>query len=218
MITKYFEDVLGVKTVPEVRDEGKGYRMWDDGGVETSVGEFLYGLVSAVKPDNILETGLYSGISCSYLAQGIKDNGFGQIDSVEFEKQHIDRASQRLIKLGLDSFVNIHCISSLDFKPTRQYQIILLDTEPNLRFQELVNFYPYLEPGGFVFIHDLPRNFCQGNFNPDHPEIKSWPFGDLPIEIKNWLKDGDLVRFNLPSPRGMCGFYKPREDDYRPNS
>ena len=104
--------------------------------------------------------------------------------------------------------------SSLDYIPTGYYELMFLDTEPDIRFKELVRFYPYLSYGGFVGIHDLPRSFCKGNINPDHPEIKDWPFGPVPDEMKKLMKNGELIKFHLPSPRGMVWFYKPRKDDY----
>jgi len=212
MITKYFEEILGQKTVPEVTDNR--YKMFDDGGVEAELGDFLYGLVRVVKPKNVLETGLYSGISASYMAKGLQDNGEGHLISIEFEAMHVERAKSRLLKLNLLPYVTVEHTSSLTFNPQNTFQIILLDTEPNIRFQELVRYFPYLDEGGFMFIHDLPRNMCQGNFNTDHPEIKSWPFGDIPSEMKKLFDEKKLIRFHLPSPRGMVGLYKPRKDDY----
>ena len=208
MITKYFEEKLGIKTVPEVTDER--WRMWDDGGVECEVGEFFYGLVRMSKPETVLETGLYHGISASYIAQALHDNSHGKLVSIEYERQHIETSKKRLITLGLNDRVLIHHVSSLDFAPSYKFDIMLLDTEPQIRFQELVKFYPFLEDGGYVFIHDAPRNLCQGNVNPDHPEISSWPFGDVPEEMKKL----NLVKFHFGTPRGLAGFYKPHPDDY----
>lgn len=66
-----------------------------------------------------------------------------------------------------------------------------------------------------MFIHDLPRGFCIGNVNPDHPEMKNWPFGIIPERIEQLMKDRLLVPFHLPNPRSMTGFYKARSDDYQ---
>ena len=64
---------------PEVSDwTGKNFMMFDDGGVELEVGEFLYGLVRVMKPENILTTGVYTGISDMYIAQALVDNGTGK--------------------------------------------------------------------------------------------------------------------------------------------
>lgn len=219
MITKHFELLLNKKVVPEVRDEGKGYSMWDDGGVEAEVGVFLYGMVRVLKPKLILETGLYTGVSCSYMAQGLSDNGFGCITSVEYEQVHINTARERMGRLGLDRFVNFNLSDSLEFNPnlldTEKFGLVLLDTELHLRFKELVKFFPMIEEGGYIFIHDMPVTLCQGNVNPDHPEFKNWPVGEIPQEVTNWVKDGQLRPIYFPSPRGLMGFYKSRSDEHK---
>ena len=67
------------------------------------------------------------------------------------------------------------------------------------------------QEGGFIIIHDLPEDMCQGNINPDHPDFPSWPYGNLPEEMKQFLKEQKLIRFNLPTPRDISIFYKPTE-------
>ena len=218
MITKHFERILNKQVVPEIRDEGKGYSMWDDGGVEAEVGTFLYGLVRMIKPKLILETGLYTGVSCSYMAQGLNDNGYGKIDSVEYEQAHINTARERISRLNLQNFVNFNKCDSMNFNPqlldTERYDLILLDTEMNLRLHELIKFYPYLRDGGFVFIHDMPPSVCVGNINSDHPDFINWPVGIIPEEVKSFVKEGKLRPMFFPNPRGMLSFYKPRPDEY----
>lgn len=203
-----------LKTLPEITDNGNGYKMVDTGAIEVELGEFLYGLVRVMKPKRVLTTGVYTGISDLFIAGALKENGFGHTDAIEFESRHIERAKSLWMEHGVNDCITAHLMSSLDFKPHGEYELMFLDTEPDIRFQELVNFYPHLAGGGFVGIHDLPRNMCQGNTNPDHPEIESWPFGNIPDIMKVWLTDELLVKFHLPSPRGMVWFYKPREDDY----
>lgn len=218
-ITAKFKRVLAEETLPEARDEGKGYEMWNDGSVEVEVGEFFYGLTRLLKPNLVLETGSYKGVALSYIAEALKDNGYGKIDTLEYDFTHIKESRDRISRLALEGYVNFVQTDSLRFEPKiepEQYDMILLDTEPNIRFQELVKYYKYLKPGGYLFIHDLPKAWCQGNINPDHPELPSWPYGDVPEEIKHWLNDRDLVKFSFPNPREMCGFQKRDPRDYQP--
>lgn len=216
MITKYFLERCNelLKQVPEYRDEGLGYTAFNDGSTECEVGEFLYGMVKILKPRMILETGTYKGVSSSYMAQGLKDNNTGFIDTFEIEQQHLDTSKQLWTVLDLLPWIKPHLQPAQDFQPTCNYELMFLDSEPNIRWGELVKFFPNLREGGYVFIHDVPLSLCQENVNPDHPEIKSWPFGDLPSEIKQWVKNGELRPIHLPNPRGMLGFYKPRKDEY----
>lgn len=211
-----------IKLQPEVSDTTGRYMMFDDGGVETEVGEFLYGFVRIMKPKDILETGTYSGISTMYMAQGLIDNGeifegrYGLVKTLEFEQYHLSRARNLWNSMGLDMVVGTHLGNSLKYQPDRNYQFILLDTEPQQRFAELLKFYPFLDQGGYIAIHDLPNTLCQGNLNPDHPEMKSYPYGDVPEEMANLIKDGNLRLFHFPTPRGITFFYKPKAEDYRP--
>ena len=212
MITDYISEVLGVNPVPEVR--GEEYQMWDDGGVECAVGEFLWAMTRLLRPNYVLETGVYHGWSSSYIGCALNENNKGYLDAVEYEIKHIQTSKEKWQKLKIDKRIVEHHISSLEFTPKHNYELIFLDTEPQIRFQELVRFYPYLNEGGYVFIHDTPRNLTLGNINPDHPEFKSWPFGDLPEEINIWVQIKQLIPFHLPSPRGLIGFYKRHKDDY----
>lgn len=207
MITQYFKD-KGLKFIPESTD--KLFTCIDDGGVEVESGEFLYGLVRRLKPQKVLTTGVYTGVSDLYIAQALKDNGFGEITALEFESTHIKRAREMWERMGVSSFIRTVLTDSLKFEPKETYQFMFLDTEMHLRFHELVRFYPNLEQGGFILIHDMPRSLCQGNVNTDHPDFKHWPVGELPDEF-NKLK---LNRFHFGSARGMVGYYKLHKDDY----
>lgn len=195
--------------------ESNGYLSFDDGGVECSVGELLYSFIRILRPKRTIETGLYSGISLMYVAQALRDNGEGHAESLEYETLHIQRSKERIIKMDLQEWVTIIQADSREFQPQGVYDFIFLDTEPSYRFMELEKFYPHLAPGGYIGIHDLPPSFCQGNFNPDHPEMKSYPFGDVPPLMKELLQTGKLVKSHFPSPRGFVMFYRPKEEDYR---
>ncbi|MFA5937118.1 MAG: class I SAM-dependent methyltransferase [Candidatus Paceibacterota bacterium] len=196
----------------EVSDPTKRYTMADSGGVELEVGEFLYGLVRVLKPNRVLTTGIYSGISDMYIARAMKDNGFGHSYAVEYEPQHIARAKKLWDAVGVSDVIDTFLMDSRNFVPEGKYELMFLDTEPQLRFGELERFLPYLVEGGFVGIHDLPRTFCQGNTVEG---MEHWPFGKFPETLKEniteWLT---LSKFHLPNPRGCVFFYKRHQEDY----
>ncbi len=187
------------------------------GSLETEVGEFMYGLVRMTKPTWILETGTYHGISASYMADALKDNkleiGHGGIVTLEYESRNLEIAKDLFYKLGVDQWVYAELQDSLTYVPGTMYDLIWLDTEPNLRFKELIKYFPFLKPGGFVFIHDLHPHMCQTGIEMNG--VHNWPYGDLPEQIKNWLKDGELVKWHFRTPRGLSGFYKPGLNDYK---
>lgn len=198
--------------MPEVTDAR--FSQVDTGAVEVETGELLYGFIRRMKPDAVLSTGTYTGISDLYLAQALKDNGFGHLWAVEFEQFHIDRANKLWQEQGVSEQITSIKADSRDFKPDKQYQFMFLDTELNLRFGELVRFYDNLDEGGFVLIHDMPRNLCQGNVNPDHPEIPNWPVDVLPPEFKKLLDERKLMPFYFAGARGLAGYYKPHKEDF----
>lgn len=218
MLTKYIvEKSQGIlRTVPEYRDEGNGYLAFNDGSVECEVADFLYGMVRILKPKMVFESGTYKGISSAYIAQGLKDNNRGVLDTCEINDLHIETSKQLWTMLEVfPKWVKPHRIESLKFEAVCNYDLMFLDSEPNLRFHELVRFYPHLSEGGYAFIHDCPPSLTQGNVNPDHPEIESWPFGNLPEEIKQWVREGKLRVIHFPNPRGMIGLYRVRRDEYK---
>lgn len=212
MITEYFLEKLGQKELePEPSDSR--YRCWNTGGVEREVGEFLYGLVRMIKPKNILETGTHKGIAASYMAQALKENESGHMETIEYEPSHVQSSKQRFNDLQLNEQITIYERSSIGFTPDKNYQIIFLDTEPQIRFQEFVEFSKFLEPGGIMMIHDL---------HPHMNQVESehgfgWPYGAIPQEMKDLLnKEYSKVHFR--TPRGLSLFYKKGPDDYEPSN
>lgn len=210
MITKYF---LELDNSEPLYKEGN-YTSMNSGSTESEVGEFLYGMVKILKPTKILETGTYHGWSSAYMAQGLKENGLGHLDTVEFEAQHIATSKERWKKLGVLEYITVINQDLRQFSLHGQFDLMFLDSEPQMRFGELVRFFSNLNPGGYVFLHDLPRTMCQGRVNPDHPEFESWPWGNLPDEIRQWVKEGILRPMYFSNPRGMVGFYKRHQEDY----
>lgn len=198
---------------PEASAPKGPYSMADSGGVECEVGEFLYGLTRVLKPQRVLTTGIYTGVSDMYIAQALRDNGFGHSWAVEYEPTHLNRAVRLWQNVGVANVITPILESSLAFQPEFQYELMFLDTEPQTRFAELERFFPHLAPGGYVGIHDLPRSFCQGNTVNG---MEHWPFGPVGPFFQHLLKSGQLVKFHLPNPRGCVFFYRPLIEDYKP--
>lgn len=186
---------------------------FNDGGIECETGEFFYGLVRLVKPENVLETGTHKGVGASYIGKALKDNKLGHLTTIEFLPELYNEALSRIRKLGLNDQVTNVFGDVRNHLPSVRYDIILLDTEPDLRFGELVQFYRFLKPGGFIFIHDLHRHMSQEKVNSDHPP--GWPFGEIPDWVKELVKVGELRPFHVTTPRGFTGFYKAHEKDYQ---
>lgn len=188
-----------------------GFTSFNDAGLETEVGEFIYGLLRVLKPSKVLETGTHVGVGASYLGTALKDNNGGHLDTVEFLIENYNQAVKRMKDMELNDFVTVHFGDVKDFKPTGKYDFILLDTEPQTRFAEFEKFYPFLKEGGFIFIHDLHRHMHQ---IPNLEHGFAWPFGLIPDFITDRVLERSVRPFHLPTPRGLTGFYKVSSADY----
>ena len=60
------------------------WSMYDSMTAEAEVLEFLRTLVTTVKPELVVETGSFLGVSTLWIAEGMKANGFGKIVSCEY--------------------------------------------------------------------------------------------------------------------------------------
>lgn len=190
----------------EVSDPTYRYKMFNDGSTEVEVAEFLYSLVRLTKPLEILETGTYKGVSSLYMAQGVIDNGFGKLTTLEIDLTVLNEAKKLWDACGVSSVINSLLQRSTDVQDNLQYDLAFLDTEPGIRFEELKMFYPHVKEGGFILIHDLHPHL--GLSNVENNGMMNWPYGDFRPFFGDLIKDGSLVTVNFRSPRGFTLFYK----------
>ena len=199
-----------LKAQPEVSPGFSDYSMFNSGGVEGEVGEFLYGFVRLTKPDCILETGTHRGISTLYMAAALKENAKGHIWTLEIFDENI-KASRALWRdTGVDSFATCLKQDSLSYRPEGMFDILFLDSEPQYRFDEFVNFYPHLKPGGFIFIHDLHPNLGLSDVVVNG--MRNWPYGDFREKFGEHILDHSLQTFSFFTPRGFTVFQKTAPD------
>ncbi len=190
---------LNLNILPEPTDSR--YSIYNTGSVEMEVGEFLYGFIRMIKPEAILETGTYKGVSAALMGLALKENGFGKLTTVEYEPSHYRDATSMFSALGLDKFITALYQDANTLQTTdNKFDFIFLDTEPHLRFGEFLRFWHSLKPGGFIGIHDLGAHMGQtGNVVND---MKDWPFGTMPDEMKKiYREECENIHFN--TPRGL---------------
>lgn len=189
-----------------------GYSSFNDAGICTEDGEFLYGLVRILKPKHVLETGTHIGVGAAFIGMALQENLEGDLTTIEFLPEIHNRAKKRINDLNLQNVVTPLLMDVKDFTPTETYKLIFLDTEPQTRFSELLKFFPSLEAGGFIFIHDLHQHMHQ---IPNQEHGFAWPYGKLPDEIINLVTEDKLRPMHFETPRGLTGFYKPHPNDYK---
>ena len=61
--------------------------MYDSMSAEVEVLDFLKALVITLKPELVVETGTFSGLSTLRIAEGLKANGVGKIITCEYDPQ-----------------------------------------------------------------------------------------------------------------------------------
>jgi len=176
------------------------YSMFNTGGVECEVGEFLHGLARMVKPEHILETGTHWGISAAYMALALHENGKGRLTTIEVDGASSARARTLLETIGIAQRVEFIVGRAEEWQPgIVLYDMILLDTELHLRFADMVRFWPNLAPGGFLLIHDLHVHMAQG------PYLRQGQgyYGALPTEVEGLMRAHGLQSLHFRTPRGL---------------
>src|ERR1700756_5952693 len=72
------------------------WSMFDSMTAEYEVLEFLRTLVTTIKPDLVVETGSFLGVSTLWIAQALRLNGFGRIVSCEYDAKMFEAARQKI--------------------------------------------------------------------------------------------------------------------------
>lgn len=211
-VTDEIASKVGSKPSQEFWTYLPGYTMFNTSSPEVEVCEFLWALVRLIKPEKILECGTGYGISAAYMALALRQNGRGELTTVEMMPDPYDAAALLLHKLDLRSYVHLWQGRAEDFTPEGLYDILFLDTEPNARFAEFLRFWPSLKPGGVVIIHDLHAYMSQNGETV--AGIDNWPFGTIPNEVDALIRGGELQSFHLTTPRGLYIGQKASEKFY----
>jgi predicted O-methyltransferase YrrM len=163
------------------------WRMFDSMTAEIEVLEFLRTLVTTTKPDLVVETGTFLGVSTLYLAEGLRQNGFGRVVTCEPDAEVFAAAKTRFAASGLADYIDSRQVSSLDLEISEPIDILFSDSLPELREQEVRRFLPLLKPGGLVLIHDASSH------------LKTVREAALKLE-----REGLISVVLLPTPRGLA--------------
>ena len=72
------------------------WSMYDSMTAEVEVLEFLRTLVTTTKPNLVVETGTFLGVSTLWIAEALRINGFGRIVSCEYDPQVFATAKEKI--------------------------------------------------------------------------------------------------------------------------
>jgi predicted O-methyltransferase YrrM len=202
-----------ISTKPEITPGDHGFSMFNDAGTEVEVSEFIYSLVRVLKPTLMLETGTHKGISSTYIGQAMKDNGKGQLYTCEIFQENINDAQALWRDVGVQQ--HIICLNreslKLEFPENTVFDMLFLDSEPQLRFDEFIKFWPMVKPGGFIMIHDLHPNL--GHHGQVYYNELDWPYGFFVPKLGSYIKSHEVQTISLPTPRG-CTLFQKRADNF----
>ena len=130
------------------------WRMYDSMTAEAEVLEFLRTLVTTVKPELVVETGSFLGVSTLWIAEGLKANGFGRIVSCEFDPVVFAEAAKKIAASGLAEWIELRNESSLEMTVSGRIDILFSDSDMPIREAEVRRFLPQVNPHGLVLLHD----------------------------------------------------------------
>ncbi|TCK71551.1 O-methyltransferase [Acidipila rosea] len=162
------------------------WSMYDSMTAEAEVLEFLRTLVTTVKPELVVETGSFLGVSTLWIAEGLKRNGFGRVISCEFDPVVFAKAKEKIAASGLAEWIELRNESSLEMQVNGTIDLLFSDSDMPIREQEVKRFLPQINPQGLVLMHDASSH------------LKTVRDAALKMEA-----EGLLSVVLLPTPRGL---------------
>jgi prolipoprotein diacylglyceryl transferase len=162
------------------------WHMFDSMSGEVEVLDFLKALVITIKPELVVETGTFSGLSTLRIAEGLKQNGVGRVITCEWDKKVYEAAKKRFAESGLGKWIEPRNESSLEMKVDGRIDMLFCDSDVPLREKEVRRFLPQISPYGLILMHDASS------------AMKSVRAGALRLEA-----EGLISVLLLPTPRGL---------------
>jgi prolipoprotein diacylglyceryl transferase len=162
------------------------WHMYDSMTAEVEVLNFLKTLVMTIKPELVVETGTFSGLSTLHIAEGLQANGFGRVITCEYDPKVFAAAQKRFGSSGLDQWIEARNESSLEMKVDGRIDLLFCDSDAPLREQEVRRFLPQINPHGLIVMHDASS------------AMKTIREAAVKLE-----SEGLLSVLLLPTPRGL---------------
>jgi predicted O-methyltransferase YrrM len=132
----------------------KRWSMYDSMTAEAEVLEFLRTLVTTVKPELVVETGSFLGASTLWIAEGLKQNGFGKVISCELDPVVFAKAQEKITSSELSPWIELRNESSLAMEIKGTIDLFFSDSDLPIREQEIRQFLPQINPHGLLLMHD----------------------------------------------------------------
>ncbi|MGC2111590.1 MAG: CmcI family methyltransferase [Candidatus Korobacteraceae bacterium] len=162
------------------------WSMYDSMTAEVEVLEFLRTLVTTVKPNLVVETGTFMGVSTLWIAEALRLNGFGRIVSCEYDAKVFATARQKIDVSEFRDLIDLRNESSLEMKVDGAIDLFFSDSDMPIREQEVRRYLPQISPFGIILMHDASSH------------LKQVREAALKLE-----REGLISVVLLPTPRGL---------------
>jgi predicted O-methyltransferase YrrM len=162
------------------------WHMFDSMTAEAEVLEFLRTLITTIKPELVVETGSFLGVSTLWIAEGLKSNGFGKIVSCEFDPVVFAKAQEKIAASGLSEWIELRNESSLEMQIEGTIDLFFSDSDMPIREAEVKRFLPQIRSTGLILMHDASS----------HLKVVR----DAAFKMES---EGLLSCVFLPTPRGL---------------
>ncbi len=130
------------------------WHMYDSMTAEVEVLEFLRALVTTLKPELVVETGTFLGVSTLWIAEALKHNGFGKVVTCEYDPVVFAKAREKIDASGLADWIEYHNTSSLELSVQGKIDLLFSDSDMSVREAEVRRFLPQMNPHGLILMHD----------------------------------------------------------------
>ena len=163
------------------------WHMFDSMSAEVEVLEFVRTLVTTMKPNLVVETGTFLGVSTIWIAEALKHNGFGRVVTCEYDREVFAKAKERIAASGLADWIECYNTSSLELDVKGPIDLLFSDSDMPVREREVRRFLPQMNPHGLILMHDASS----------HLKIVR----DAALKLQ---REGLLSVVLLPTPRGLA--------------
>jgi predicted O-methyltransferase YrrM len=162
------------------------WSMYDSMTAEVEVLEFLRTLVTTTKPNLVVETGTFMGVSTLWIAEALRLNGFGRIVSCEYDPKVFETAKHKIDASEFRDLIDLRNESSLEMKVDGTIDLFFSDSDMPIREQEVRRYLPQISPFGLILMHDASSHLKQVR--------------DAALKLEN---EGLISVVLLPTPRGL---------------
>ncbi len=162
------------------------WSMYDSMTAEVEVLEFLRTLITTIKPNLVVETGTFLGVSTLWIAEALRINGFGRIVSCEYDSQVFAAAKEKIDASEFRDLIDLRNESSLEMNVEGAIDLFFSDSDMPIREQEVRRYLPQISPFGLILMHDASSH------------LKLVREAALKLE-----RDGLISVVLLPTPRGL---------------